>query len=148
MSSVKHAHHHFDVDKPGKDSFVHREAGASEVLIASATRWALMHELRGEPEPMLDDLLGHLAPVDLVVVEGFKRDGHRKLEVHRVANGKPFLFPEDRDIAGLVSDAPPLFLPLPHVSLDDIDAVADLVLAQALPLEETRQRLKSRAGHA
>ena len=148
MSTVKHAHHRFDVDKPGKDSFVHREAGASEVLIASATRWALMHELRGEPEPVLDELLGHLAPVDLVLVEGFKRDGHRKLEVHRVANGKPFLFPEDSAIAGLVSDAPPLFLPLPHVALDDVEAVADLVLAQALPLGETRQRLKVQAGHA
>ena len=143
---MKHAHHNFDVDKPGKDSFVHREAGAQEVLIASANRWALMHELRGAPEPSLDGLLGHLAPVDLVLVEGFKRDGHCKLEVHRVANGKPFLFPEDPDIVGVVSDAPPLFLVLPHAHLDAVEAVADLVLARALPLDETRRRLRARAA--
>ncbi len=136
----------FDVDRPGKDSFVHREAGAQEVLIASANRWALMHELRGTPEPDLRSLLGHLSAVDLVLVEGFKRDGHRKLEVHRVANGKPFLYPDDPDIAAVVSDAPPLFLTLPHVHLDAIEPIADLVLTQALPLTETVERLRARAA--
>ncbi len=146
VSTVKHAHHNFDVDRPGKDSFIHREAGAQEVLVASANRWALMHELRGEPEPDLDGLLAHLAPVDIVLVEGFKRDGHRKLEVHRVANGKPFLYPDDPDIAALASDAPSPLLPLPQVHLDAVEAVADLVLAQALPLAETRARLRERTA--
>jgi molybdopterin-guanine dinucleotide biosynthesis protein B len=82
VSTLKHAHHAFDVDRPGKDSYLHREAGASEVLIASANRWALMHELRGEPEPNLAQLLARMSPVDLVLVEGFKRDAHVKIEVH------------------------------------------------------------------
>ena len=141
VSTLKHAHHQFDVDKPGKDSFSHREAGAREVLIASANRWALMHELRGAPEPDLAALLGHLAPVDLVLVEGFKRDGHAKLEVHRVGNGKPFLFPDDPNVVALASDAPPPFIAIPQVHLDDVEAIADLVLARALPVGETRRRL-------
>ena len=96
VSTLKHAHHAFDIDKPGKDSYQHREAGATEVLVASANRWALMHELRGLPEPSLPRLLAHLAKVDFVIVEGFKADAHAKLEVHRVANDKPFLYPNDR----------------------------------------------------
>jgi molybdopterin-guanine dinucleotide biosynthesis adapter protein len=143
VSTIKHAHHRFDVDKPGKDSFLHREAGATEVLVASDTRWALMHELRDEPEPRLDALLNHLAPVDLVVVEGFKRDGHVKLEVHRAGNGKPFLFPDDRDIVALASDTPPAMLAIPQVHLDDVNGVADLVVKHALPLDATRMRLRA-----
>jgi molybdopterin-guanine dinucleotide biosynthesis protein B len=146
VSTIKHAHHNFDVDRPGKDSFVHREAGATEVLIASANRWALMHELRGAPEPDLADLLSHLGAVDLVLVEGFKRDAHVKLEVHRVANGKPFLFPDDPAIVALASDAPPPFMAPPSVNLDDIEAIATLVLAHAAPVGLTRARLRDRPG--
>jgi molybdopterin-guanine dinucleotide biosynthesis protein B len=134
VSTVKHAHHHFDVDKPGKDSFVHRESGAREVLISSSNRWALMHELRGAPEAGLDDLLRRLSPVDLILVEGFKRDAHVKLEIHRAANAKPFLYPDDPTIVALASDAPPPFLDIPSVNLDHIEAIADLVMKHAQPL--------------
>lgn len=130
ISTVKHAHHEFDIDQPGKDSWEHRQAGATEVLIGSANRWALMHELRGAPEPGLADLLAHLSPVDLVLVEGFKRGPHPKIEVHRHANGKPFLHPDDPSIVALASDvAPPG--PISRVGLDDIDGVAALVIAHA-----------------
>jgi molybdopterin-guanine dinucleotide biosynthesis adapter protein len=135
VSTVKHAHHNFDVDKPGKDSYEHRVAGATEVLVASDQRFALMHELRGAPEPSLADLLGKLSPVDLILVEGFKRDTHMKLEVHRAANGKPLLYPEDPNIKALVSDLPVNDVPphLAHAHIDDIDAVASLVLRLAAP---------------
>lgn len=146
ISTIKHAHHAFDVDHPGKDSFVHREAGAREVLVTSANRWALIHELRGDPEPDLYSLLLRMAPVDLVLVEGFKRDPLHKIEVHRVANAKPFLYPEDMSIVALASDAPPPFGPLPRVQLDNVEAIASLMLAHALPLEETGRRLA--AAHA
>ena len=140
VSTIKHAHRAFDVDEPGKDSWEHREAGAQEVLVTSANRWALMHELRGAPEPGLRDLLARLAPVDLVLIEGFKRDAHDKIEVHRVSNGKPFLFPDDPSIVALASDAPPPFGP-PRVHLDNIEAIAALVLAHALPFGEATRRL-------
>ena len=104
VSVIKHAHHQFDVDVPGKDSWRHREAGAAEVLVASSNRWALMHELRGAAEPRLPDLLSKLSAVDLVVVEGFKREPHRKIEVHRAANDKPLLFPDDPGIVGIATD--------------------------------------------
>ena len=146
VSTIKHAHHDFDVDQPGKDSFLHREAGAREVLIASNKRWALMHEMRTAPEPDLGDLLAHLTPVDLVLVEGFKRDAHDKIEVHRVGNGKPFLFPNDPSIVALASDAPPPFGPLPRVHLDKIEAIAALVVAHALPVAEVSRRIA--AAHA
>lgn len=130
VSTLKHAHHAFDVDQPGKDSYVHREAGATEVLVASAARWALMHEHRGAPEPELSELLAHMTRVDIVLVEGFKRGMHRKIEVHRAANGKPFLHPGDHTIVALAAD-PPVMVPIPAVALDDIDAVAALVLVHA-----------------
>jgi molybdopterin-guanine dinucleotide biosynthesis protein B len=135
VSTVKHAHHNFDVDKPGKDSYEHRMAGATEVLVASDLRFALMHELRGAPEPPLAELLGKLAPVDLVLVEGFKRDTHMKLEVHRAANAKPLLYPDDPNVRALVSDLPADAVPphLAHAHIDDIDAVAALVLQLAAP---------------
>ena len=133
VSTLKHAHHEFDIDKPGKDSWEHRQAGATEVLIGSAKRWALMHELRGAAEPDLAELLTHLTPVDLVLVEGVKRGPHPKIEIHRQANGKPFLHPEDPSIVALASDvaAPGS---LPRVELDDVDGVAALVLAHATPV--------------
>lgn len=135
VSVIKHAHHRFDVDVPGKDSWRHREAGAAEVLVASANRWALMHELRGAAEPRLPELLTKLSAVDLVVVEGFKREPHRKIEVHRAANDKPLLFPDDPGIVGIATDTT-VETRLPTVHLDDIEAVAALLLRAAMPVEE------------
>ena len=135
VSTLKHAHHGFDIDQPGKDSHTHRLAGASEVLVSSARRWALMHELRGEPELTLRELVPRLSPVDLVIVEGYKTHAHPKLEVHRSAVGKPLLYPNDANIVALVSDTRPADVRLPFADLDDVEAVADLVdeLAQPFP---------------
>ena len=135
VSTLKHAHHAFDVDRPGKDSYEHRSAGARQVLVASAHRWALMTEHRGAPEPGLSELLPRFDPVDLVIVEGFKRDAHPKIEVHRGANAKPWLHPEDPFIAAIASDIAPPAGQLPHAHLDDIAAIADLVLQHATPLD-------------
>lgn len=132
VSTLKHAHHAFDVDQPGKDSWEHRAAGASQVLVASAKRWALMTEHRDAPEPGLAELLTHLSPVDLVIIEGFKREAHPKIEVHRAANGKPWLHPEDPRIGVVASDvAPPQAAP-GWVPLDDIPAIADAALRIAV----------------
>jgi molybdopterin-guanine dinucleotide biosynthesis protein B len=126
VSVIKHAHHKFDVDVPGKDSWRHRQAGAEEVLVSSGNRWALMHELRGAQEPALADLLRKMSPVDLVVIEGYKTEPHRKIEVHRAANGKPLLFPGDGAIVGIVSDVP-VETALPTAHLDDVPAVAAMM---------------------
>ncbi len=128
VSTLKHAHHAFDVDQPGKDSYVHRMSGATEVLVSSANRWALMHENRGAPEPTLAELLGKLSPVDLVLVEGFKRDSHPKLEVWRAANGKPLLHPDDPHIVAVASDERIPGCPLPVLDLNDVDAIAGFIL--------------------
>jgi molybdopterin-guanine dinucleotide biosynthesis protein B len=133
VSTIKHAHHAFDVDQPGKDSHTHRLAGASEVLVSSAKRWALMHELRGEAEPMLRDLVTRLSPVDLVIVEGFKTQTHPKLEVHRSAVGKPLLYPNDPNIVAIASDVRPADTSLPFAALNDVEGVADLVDELARP---------------
>ncbi|GGC37553.1 molybdopterin-guanine dinucleotide biosynthesis protein MobB [Siccirubricoccus deserti] len=131
VSTIKHAHHRFDIDTPGKDSWIHRQAGARQVLVGSDQRWALLTELRGMPEPALPELLSHLSPVDLVIVEGFKRDRHPKIEVHRAANAKPWLHPEDPAILAIASDtAPPAALP--WAALDDAEAIADLALRYAV----------------
>jgi molybdopterin-guanine dinucleotide biosynthesis protein B len=135
VSVIKHAHHNFDVDVPGKDSWVHRQSGAEEVLVSSANRWALMHELRGDPEPHLPDLLRKMSPVDLVIVEGFKSDPHRKIEVYRKANGKPPLFPGDPAIAGIATDTV-VETTLPVVQLDDIPAVAAMLWQHATAVED------------
>jgi molybdopterin-guanine dinucleotide biosynthesis protein B len=135
VSVIKHAHHNFDVDVPGKDSWRHRQAGAEEVLVSSANRWALMHELRGAREPHLPELLAKLSRVDLVIVEGYKSEPHRKIEVHRRANGKPLLFPGDAGIVGVVSDVA-VETTLPSAHLDDIAAVAALVRRSAISIEE------------
>lgn len=133
ISTIKHAHHAFDVDTPGKDSWKHRQAGAHEVLVASGKRFALMHELRGAAEPDLLDLLKRLERVDIVIVEGFKRAPHRKIEVHRVANNKPLLFPGDPAIVGIATDA--VFnTTIPQAHLDDMPAVAEMLMAAATPL--------------
>jgi molybdopterin-guanine dinucleotide biosynthesis protein B len=179
VSTLKHAHHSLEIDRPGKDSYLHREAGACEVLVASANRWALMRELRGETEPRLADLLSRLSDVDLVIVEGFKREAHAKIEVHRAEVGKRFLFPDDPNIVAIVSDArPPLpdarsairdpedagalldaelrsaaLHPsgevaemLPFASLNDSDAICDLVMRSAVPFENVLRRLRSKVS--
>jgi molybdopterin-guanine dinucleotide biosynthesis protein B len=134
VSTVKHAHHDFDIDQPGKDSWEHREAGAGEVLVVSDRRWALMHELRGAPEPDLADLLAKLAPADIVLVEGFKRAPIPKIEVFRAANGKPPLHPEDHTIIAIASDTPFPEAGRPVLPLDDSAAVADFARAHARAL--------------
>jgi len=138
VATVKHAHHEFDLDRPGKDSWLHREAGASEVLVASSRRWALIHELRDEPEPPLAELLGKLSPVDLVIIEGFKRHSHPKLEVYRAAVGKPLLYPDDDWIVAIASDAPLPQAQLPVLGLDDIETVANVMQAEAMPRDRIR----------
>ena len=139
VSVIKHAHHSFDVDVPGKDSWVHRQSGATEVLVSSGLRWALMHELRGAPEPRLPELLKRMSPVDLVIVEGFKSEPHRKIEVHRAANGKPMLFPDDPAIVGIATDAE-LKTTLPVAHLDDIPAIAAMMQKFALSIEDVLAR--------
>ncbi len=134
VATIKHAHHDFDIDKPGKDSYRHREAGAAEVLVVSGKRWALMHELRDEAEPTLEALVARLAPVDLVLIEGFKRHQHPKLEIHRPSVGKPLLAPDDPDIIAIASDAPLKDTELPVLSLNDFAAIANLVIERALAL--------------
>ncbi len=134
ISTVKHAHHTFDVDQPGKDSHRHREAGAEQVLLVSRRRWALMHELRDTEEPPLADLLAQLAPVDLVLIEGYKRDRHPKIEAHRAETDHPLIALEDDTIRAIASDAPDR-MRTRHpdqtvLDLDDTAAVADFVLAQ------------------
>jgi molybdopterin-guanine dinucleotide biosynthesis protein B len=131
ISTLKHAHHGFDVDQPGKDSYVHRQAGAVEVMVSSANRWALMHEHRGAPEPGLEDLLPHMSPVDLVIVEGFKRHRHPKLEVFRPSVGKPLLCREDPTVLAVASDETIADLPVPRLELEDVAGIADFVLAHA-----------------
>ena len=123
VSTIKHAHHDFDVDQPGKDSHNHRVAGAREVLVASSRRFALMHEYRGAPELDLPALLAKLAPVDVVIVEGFKRDPIPKIEVYRPDVGKPLLQPDDPHIVAVASPAPLKGVPVPHLPLDDIPAI-------------------------
>jgi molybdopterin-guanine dinucleotide biosynthesis adapter protein len=134
VSTVKHAHHRFDLDVPGKDSHTHRMAGATEVLISSANRWALMHELRGSPEPPLSDLLRKLSAVDLVLVEGFKHESHPKLEVHREANGTPLLALEDGQVVAVASDTALPQVRVPVLPLDDLDAIVDVLVARAVPV--------------
>jgi molybdopterin-guanine dinucleotide biosynthesis protein B len=137
VSTLKHAHHDFDIDQPGKDSHSHRLAGATEVLIGSARRFALMHELRGDAEPTLGALLQKLAPVDLVVIEGYKRAAHPKLEVHRAGLGQPLLAPGDPSIVAIASDAPLPGAAIPVIDLDDIDGIVELLLRHAAPLAAT-----------
>jgi molybdopterin-guanine dinucleotide biosynthesis protein B len=134
VSTVKHAHHAFDLDQPGKDSHSHRMAGATEVLVGSATRWALVHELRGAAEPTLGELLAKLTPVDLVIVEGYKRETHPKLEVHRAALGKRLLQPEDPRIVAVASDQPLPDATVPVVDLNDVDGIVEILLRHAAAL--------------
>ena len=127
VSTVKHAHHQFDVDQPGKDSFLHRQAGAHEVLVGSARRWALMAELRERPEPSLSELVAKLSPVDLVLVEGFKHEGHDKIEVYRAAADKPPLYPGNATVVAIASDRALPDAGRPVLPLDDLEAIADFI---------------------
>jgi molybdopterin-guanine dinucleotide biosynthesis protein B len=127
VSLVKHAHHEFDLDQPGKDSFRHREAGCREVLVTSAVRWALQHELRGRPELTLAEALQRLSPCDLALVEGFKGAAIAKLEVYRESVGKPLLHPRDPGIVAVATDRP-LATALPVLPLADPDAVTTFIL--------------------
>ena len=134
VSVIKHAHHGFDIDRPGKDSYRHREAGASEVLLSCNDRWALMHERRDEAEPTLAELLGHLSPCDLVLIEGFKQEPVPKMEVFRPENGKPPLFPGRPDICAIATEAR-LETNLPCIGLNDVAAMATFII-QHLNLPE------------
>jgi molybdopterin-guanine dinucleotide biosynthesis adapter protein len=127
VSLVKHAHHEFDLDQPGKDSFRHRQAGCQEVLVTSAVRWALQHELRGAPELTLEAALQRLSPCDLALVEGFKAASIPKLEVYRAGVGKPLLHPGDPHIVAVATDGP-LATGLPVLPLGDVDGIATFIL--------------------
>jgi molybdopterin-guanine dinucleotide biosynthesis protein B len=136
VATVKHAHHEFDTDQPGKDSWLHRQAGASEVAIVSSRRWAIVHELGEESEPPLGDVLAKLSPVDLVIVEGFKRHPHPKLEVYRAVIGKPLLYPDDDCIVAIATDAPLKEAQVPVLMLGDFESIANVLQAEALPREQ------------
>jgi molybdopterin-guanine dinucleotide biosynthesis protein B len=139
VATLKHAHHGFDIDQPGKDSHSHRMAGATEVVVGSARRWALVHELRDEPEPTLAELIGKISPVDIILVEGYKRESHPKLEVHRAAVAKPYLYPADPAIVAIASDEALPGARIPVVDLDDIEGITDILLRHA-------GRMRSRAA--
>jgi len=128
VSTVKHAHHRFDIDQPGKDSYRHRASGATEVLLSSANRWALMSELRGAEEPALETLLARLSPVDLVLVEGYKRDRHPKIETHRAGTGNTLIAEGDPTVLAIASDSAHPEIGKPVLHLDATGAIADLVL--------------------
>ncbi len=129
VSTIKHAHHSVDIDQPGKDSFRHRAAGAGEVILASAYRWAIMHELRGAEEPSVEQLLQKLSPVDLVLIEGFKRNGHSKIEASVVA-GRPLIALEDETIKAVAAGHSELEVQQPVLDINDIGAIADFILAE------------------
>lgn len=130
VSTMKHAHHAFDVDKPGKDSYEHRAAGATEVMIGSGKRWALMHELRDEAEPDSHDLMQKMSPVDLLIIEGWKAKGHEKIEIHRPGHGKPLIQPDDPKIVAVASDVDLPGLPVPRLDLNDVEGIADFIVAR------------------
>jgi molybdopterin-guanine dinucleotide biosynthesis protein B len=142
VSTLKHAHHGFDLDQPGKDSFMHRAAGATEVIISSSKRFAILHELREEPEWDLSDLLAKLAPVDLVLVEGFKREPFPKLEIHRRDNGKPLLQPDDPHIVAIASDIALPQAKVRVIDLNDIERIVDVLIECAAPLKPAAAALR------
>lgn len=145
VATLKHAHHEFDIDRPGKDSYAHRKAGASEVLVSSGRRWAMIHELGDEPEATLAQLLERISPCDLVIVEGFKREAVPKVEVYRVANGRPPLHPDDPLIVAVASDVPFEDAAVPVVDLNDAEAVAMLMRDAAKPIDRVLLDLRARA---
>ena len=143
VATLKHAHHAFDVDQPGKDSYEHRKAGASEVIVSSARRWVQMHEVGNGPEATLAELLARLSPCDLVLVEGFKTGQHPKMEVFRRTVGKTPLHPEDPRIIAIASDEDFPHAGIPRVDINDIEAIAEMVLARAEPLEKVIAALEN-----
>lgn len=149
VSTMKHTHHNFDMDKPGKDSFRHREAGAEEVMVASGRRWALVHELREDPEPDMDTLIEQMTPVDLLLIEGFKRNNHAKMEVSRVETGKPLIATDDDTIVAVACDMEIEGLTVPLLDLDDVTAVADFIVKYtgAIP-SQTHQQATSQVSAA
>ena len=128
VSLIKHAHHSFDVDHPGKDSYRHRVAGCSEVVVVSEMRWVIMHELRGEPEPSLEEQISRVSPCDLLLVEGYKHYAMPKLEIWRKGNGKPLLHPEDKHIVAIATDTV-LGTKLPQFDLNDYDGIGNFILS-------------------
>ncbi len=128
VSLIKHAHHSFDVDHPGRDSYRHREAGCSEVVVVSEKRWVVMHELRGEPEPSLEEQIGCVSPCDLLLVEGYKHYAMPKLEIWRKQNAKALLYPEDKHVVAVAADAS-LDTRLPRFDLNDYDGIGDFILS-------------------
>jgi molybdopterin-guanine dinucleotide biosynthesis adapter protein len=136
VSLIKHAHHEFDVDQPGKDSYRHRHAGCTEVLVSSSERWALMHELRGAAEPTLQEQLRHLSACDLVIVEGYKKEPFPKVEVHRRAGHSPLLYPDDAHVVAVATDEP-LDTTLPQLDIGEAAAVARFII-QYLGLNRAR----------
>ena len=141
VATLKHAHHAFDIDLPGKDSYEHRKAGASEVIVSSSRRWVQIHELADQPEATLAELLRRLSPCDLVVVEGFKHESHPKLEVFREAVGRPALHATDKQIVAVASDRAFPDAGIPVVNLDDIEGIAETILEHAETLESVLARL-------
>ena len=128
VSTIKHAHHAFDIDRPGKDSFEHRQSGAMEVLISSANRWALMHELPEEREPPLSELIKRMSVVDLLLVEGFKWEPHPKIEVYRSSLGKPLLQPDDKNIIAVACDEKLNNIDVPKLQLSSVSEIAEFIL--------------------
>lgn len=145
VSTVKHAHHNFDIDQKGRDSYAHREAGAQEVALVSGRRWALMHELRGDEEPSLHEVLEKLSPCDLVIVEGYKRETHPKIEARRVGSksDRP-LAPDDPSIVAIACDTSLVGEALPVFDIDNITSIADFALKQSgLPMQKSSDRAVS-----
>ena len=128
VSTIKHAHHSFDIDHEGRDSFRHRQAGASEVLLSSNSRWALMHELRAELEPNFSDLISKMKPVDLILVEGFKKEKHSKLECHRIENNEKLIYRSDRSVCLIASDMLMDDVSIHNIDLDDTVGIANFIL--------------------
>ena len=128
VSTIKHAHHAFDIDRPGKDSYEHRRAGATEVMISSTNRWALMHELVDKKDAPLKELMEQMSPVDLLIVEGFKWEPHLKIEIHRPSLGKTLLQPDDKNIIAVASDETLDSLDVPVIPLGDICSIADFIV--------------------
>ena len=128
VSTAKHAHHEFDLDTKGKDSYLHRSSGATEVMIASRQRWALLHEHRDEPEPVLEELITHMTPVDLLLVEGMKHHAHDKIEVHRGERSAPLVLEHHPDVVAVASDVPLSGLSVPVLDLNDASAIADFII--------------------
>jgi molybdopterin-guanine dinucleotide biosynthesis adapter protein len=148
IATLKHAHHAFDVDQPGKDSYEHRKAGASEVIVSSSRRWVQMHEIGEGREAPLPQLLRQISPCDLILIEGYKSERHSKLEVFRDAVGKAPLYPKDRHIVAIASDPVIPGLRVPVVDLNDIEAVGNAVCACAEPFDPVLARLEERASEA